>query len=207
MIDFLRGQVAHMEPEYMVLDVQGVGYRVFCPNPYAFAAKEADAVTVYIHHHVREDAILLFGFSSREEQKLFRKLIDVTGIGPRVALGILSGGSPEHVVAAIHQENIAFLTKLPGIGKKTAQRMILDLKDKLEGLGETTLFSSPQVAEQALNDSTIPGWPEAREGLKALGYTDTELDRVWQRLKGDIRPDEAVDLVMKKALKLLYAGL
>ena len=87
---FLRGQVVHLESEYIVLDVQGVGYRVFCPNPYAFA-KTDGTITVFTHHHVREDAILLFGFPTREEQKLFRKLIEVSGIGPRVALGILGG--------------------------------------------------------------------------------------------------------------------
>lgn len=204
MIDFLRGQVVLLESEYVVMDVQGVGYRVFSPNPYAFGAKKDETVTVFIHHHVREDAILLFGFATREEQKLFRKLIEVSGIGPRVALGILSGGSPEHIVAAIHQENISFLIKLPGIGKKTAQRMILDLKDKLDGLGAPSLFDEAPVLSHDSKDHA--GWPEAREGLKALGYTDAELDRVWLRLKESVAADEAVDSVMKKALKLLYAG-
>ncbi|WP_435924496.1 Holliday junction branch migration protein RuvA [Paenibacillus sp. DYY-L-2] len=206
MIDFLRGQVVHLEHEYVVLDVQGIGYQVFCPNPYAFAAKNQETITIYTHQHVREDAILLFGFPTREEQRLFRKLIEVSGIGPKVALGILSGGNPDTVVAAIHQENITFLTKLPGIGKKTAQRMILDLKDKLEGLGGmATLFDPVPAGAAALQDGH-PGWPEAREGLKALGYTEAELDRAWVKLKDQVAQDEAVDSVMKKALKLLYAG-
>ncbi|AWB45704.1 Holliday junction branch migration protein RuvA [Paenibacillus sp. CAA11] len=204
MIDFLRGTVAHLETEYIVLDVQGVGYRVFCPNPYAFAKSEG-TVTVYIHHHVREDAILLFGFASREEQKLFRKLIDVNGIGPRVALGILGGGTPDTVVSAIYQENITFLTKLPGIGKKTAQRIILDLKDKLDGIA-TGAVMIPSDTEVDLFNLGSEGWPEAKEGLKALGYTDVELDKVWHQLKDNVTPDESVDSVMKKALKLLYAG-
>lgn len=202
MIDFLRGPVVHLEQEYVVLDVQGVGYRVFCPNPYAFAKQEGP-VTVYIHHHVREDAIQLFGFPTREEQKLFRKLIEVSGIGPRVALGILSGGTPDHVISAIYQENLTFLTKLPGIGKKTAQRMILDLKDKLDGLGtipfQTGLF--------AIEEETVIGetsWQEARDGLKALGYTEAELDRVWLTLKKEGAEASSVDVLMKKALKLLY---
>ncbi|MNB73343.1 Holliday junction ATP-dependent DNA helicase RuvA [compost metagenome] len=202
MIDFLRGPVVHLEQEYVVLDVQGVGYRVFCPNPYAFAKQEGP-VTIYIHHHVREDAIQLFGFPTREEQKLFRKLIEVSGIGPRVALGILSGGTPDHVISAIYQENLTFLTKLPGIGKKTAQRMILDLKDKLDGLGtipfQTGLF--------AIEEETVIGetsWQEARDGLKALGYTEAELDRVWLTLKKEGAEASSVDVLMKKALKLLY---
>lgn len=205
MIDFLRGQVAQLEREYVVLDVHGVGYRVFCPNPYCFAAKNEEPVTIYIHHNVREDAILLFGFETREEQKLFRKLIEVSGIGPRVALGILSGGNPKAVVTAIQQENINFLIKLPGIGRKTAQRMILDLKDKLDEMGGASLFDPIPSGMEISQDSNL-GWPEAREGLKALGYTDAELDRVWQVLKDNLSSDEAVDSVMKKALKLLYAG-
>ncbi|MDO7908076.1 Holliday junction branch migration protein RuvA [Paenibacillus sp. JX-17] len=204
MIDFLRGPVVHLENEYVVLDVQGIGYRVFCPNPFVFAKSEGP-VTIYIHHHVREDAILLFGFPTREEQQLFRKLIEVSGIGPRVALGILTGGSPDSLVTAIYQENITFLTKLPGIGKKTAQRMILDLKDKLDGFGAaafaTGLFAVPVVEE---GDGS--SWSEAREGLKALGYTDTELDKVWLKLKKDISPDDSVDVMMKRALQMLFAG-
>lgn len=203
MIDFLRGQVVHYENEYIVMDVNGIGYRVFCPNPFVFAKSEG-TLTVYTHHHVREDAILLFGFPTRDEQKLFRKLIEVSGIGPRVALGILSGGNPETVVSAIYQENISFLVKLPGIGKKTAQRMILDLKDKLDGIstGEinTGLFAAH---EEETGDGSA--WNEAREGLKALGYTDGELDKVWIKIK-DQTAGESVDVLMKKALQLLYAG-
>ncbi len=207
MIDFVRGLVAHMENEYIVVDVQGVGYRVFCPNPYAFAAKgSSEPVTVYTHHSVREDAISLYGFSTREEQKLFRRLIDVTGIGPRVALGILAGGSPEKVVSAIQQENVTFLTKLPGIGKKTAQRMILDLKDRLDGFVTPSLgglFDNTVAAEAELDGG---GWKEAREGLEVLGYTDAELDKVWMELKEDLKPGEPVDALMKRALKVLYRG-
>lgn len=208
MIDFLRGQVAHLETEYIVLDVQGVGYRVFTPNPYAFA-KQDGAVTVFIHYHVREDATLLFGFSTREEQKLFRRLIDVNGVGPKVALGILAGcGKPEAVVTAIQQENITFLTKLPGIGKKTAQRIVLDLKDKLDGIGldihPGSLFTSITVTDEDSSDGST--WSEAREALKALGYTEAELDRVWKDLQHRIHADESVDSLMKKALQALFKG-
>ncbi|MBG9737449.1 Holliday junction branch migration protein RuvA [Paenibacillus alvei] len=208
MIDFLRGQVAHLETEYIVLDVQGVGYRVFTPNPYAFAKQDGE-VTAFIHYHVREDATLLFGFSTREEQKLFRRLIDVNGVGPKVALGILAGcGKPEAVVTAIQQENITFLTKLPGIGKKTAQRIVLDLKDKLDGIGldihPDSLFTSVTVADEDSSDGST--WSEAREALKALGYTEAELDRVWKDLQHRIHADESVDSLMKKALQALFKG-
>jgi len=205
MIDFLRGQVVHLESEYIVLDVHGVGYRVFCPNPYAFAKTEG-IITVFTHHHVREDAILLFGFPTRDEQKLFRKLIEVSGIGPRVALGILGGGSPEHVVSAIYQENISFLIKLPGIGKKTAQRMILDLKDKLEGFGDAAMMTGLFAIQEPEEEDGGSAWSEAREGLKALGYTDSELDKVWLKIKNSTASGESVDVLMKRALQQLFVG-
>ncbi|WP_138752381.1 Holliday junction branch migration protein RuvA [Paenibacillus sinopodophylli] len=211
MIDFLRGNVVHLEAEYIVLDVRDTGYRVFTPNPYVFAKKE-EPITVYIHHNVREDAILLFGFETREEQTLFRKLLEVSGIGPRVALGILSGGRPDAVIAAIQQENIAFLTKLPGIGKKTAQRMILDLKDKLVGAGlDGGLLTAAGVALD-LTSSRHSGqgagtaWQEAREGLTALGYTAAELDKAWLGLQHSVTSEETVDALMKRALQQLFKG-
>lgn len=205
MIDFLRGEVAYIEADYVALDVQGVGYQVYCPNPYFYGGKSNAVVTIYTHHHVREDAILLFGFTSQEERRLFRKLIEVSGIGPKVALGILSGGNPDAVIAAIHQENINFLIKLPGIGKKTAQRMILDLKDKLKDMGAPSLFDDFAVVEASGKESSS-SWQEAREGLKALGYTDSELDSAWKKLHDQISANDSIDVVMKKALKLLYAG-
>lgn len=205
MIDFLRGEVAYIEADYVALDVQGVGYQVYCPNPFYYSAKSNSVVTIYTHHHVREDAILLFGFTSQEERRLFRKLIEVSGIGPKVALGILSGGNPDAVIAAIHQENINFLIKLPGIGKKTAQRMILDLKDKLKDMGAPSLFDDFAVVEASAKESSS-SWQEAREGLKALGYTDSELDSAWKKLHDQISANDSIDVVMKKALKLLYVG-
>lgn len=211
MIDYLRGRIVHIEAEYVVMDVRDIGYRVFTPNPYAFAARE-DQATVYIHHHVREDAILLYGFESREQQTLFRKLLEVSGIGPRVALSILSAGRPEAVIAAIQQENVGFLTKLPGIGKKTAQRMILDLKDKLAGAGGDGAALAAAGLAAELGGETGAGqgdgtaWQEAREALAALGYTAAELDKAWVRLQDSVSPEEPVDVLMKRALQELFKG-
>lgn len=211
MIDYLKGRVVHLETEYIVVDVKDIGYRVFTPNPYVFARNE-EPVTIYIHQHVREDAILLYGFQTRDEQTLFRKLIDVSGIGPRVALGVLAGGKPETIIAAIQQENVAFLTKLPGIGKKTAQRMVLDLKDKLFGLldGEAgSLAAAGLLADFAVHPSDREGskaWQEAREALMALGYTSAELDKAWHGLQESVKADESVDSLMKRALQQLFKG-
>lgn len=212
MIDFLRGQIAHRETEYLVLDVGGVGYRVFCANPYAVLGSESgQLVTMFIHHHVREDAILLFGFSTREEQGLFRKLLEVSGIGPKVAIGILAAGRPEAVVTAIYQEDLTFLMKLPGIGKKTAQRIILDLKDKLADLplSEPTGRGSTTVA-QASGMTTKAGphaiWNEAKLALLALGYSEAETDRVWPQIKDKTDETSSVDMVVKLALQVLFRG-
>ncbi|MBB3109920.1 Holliday junction DNA helicase RuvA [Paenibacillus phyllosphaerae] len=211
MIDYVKGRVVHLDTEYIVVDVRDIGYQVYTPNPYQFA-KHDEAITVYTHHHVREDATLLFGFATREEQRMFRTLLDVSGIGPRVALGILAGGKPDAVAAAIRQENISFLTKLPGIGKKTAQRMILDLKDKLEAVSggfsitaDGVAFDTPQPAFEVAGEGGI-AWREAREGLSALGYTSAELDRAWQGMKDKVTPDETVDALMKRALGQLFKG-
>ncbi|MEC0213889.1 Holliday junction branch migration protein RuvA [Paenibacillus ehimensis] len=207
MIDFLRGTVAHRETEYVVLDVRGVGYRVFCANPYAVGAgKDGAEVTLYIHYHVREDAHLLFGFSSREEQSLFRLLLDVNGIGPKVAIGVLAGGRPEVIAAAIRQENLSFLTKLPGIGKKTAQRMVLDLKDKLgawtSGEEDGSVFGLPEIA--AAGQTASGAWAEAKAALLALGYTEAEADRAGQTVKPKLKGDETADAVTKLALQALF---
>ncbi|UJF31979.1 Holliday junction branch migration protein RuvA [Paenibacillus hexagrammi] len=208
MIDFVRGKVAFRESEYAVIDVHGVGYRVFCPNPYALSHKEDEDVTLYIHYHVREDAHLLFGFPTREEQSLFRLLLDVTGIGPKVALGILAGGGrPENVINAISQENVAFLTKLPGIGKKTAQRIILDLKDKLSHVSGSIVLETSIHLGASAGSSVMEGgkaWSEAKEALMALGYTETETDKTWAQIKLKVSDSDSVDVLMKLALQALY---
>jgi len=207
MIDFLRGKVVHCESEYAVLDVHGVGYRVFCPNPYALAHKTNEEITMFIHYHVREDAHLLFGFMTRDEQSLFRLLLEVSGIGPKVALGVLAGGGrPENVVAAISQENLAFLTKLPGIGKKTAQRIILDLRDKLSSVSLTSPEAAVALSVVGATQVSEHGnaWTEAKEALMALGYTEAEADKAWLQVKPKAQPYDSVDVLMKLALQALY---
>lgn len=208
MIDFLRGKPAHIEADYVVLDVHGVGYRVFCANPYAIKAKESEELTLFIHHYVREDAIQLFGFLTREEQALFRRLLEVSGIGPRMALGILAAGKPDEVVAAIYQENVHFLMKLPGIGKKTAQRIILDLKDKLADLsfGAAAAASAAAAAAGAAvqGSGEFPAWAEAKQALLALGYSEAEADKAWAALQGKASPEASADKLIKQALQVLF---
>jgi Holliday junction DNA helicase RuvA len=203
MIDFLKGIPVLIESDCIVLDVRDVGYRIFCANPHQYANKTEQSVILYTHHYVREDVVLLFGFATREEQTLFRKLLEVSGIGPRVALGMLSGGTPEAIVHAITHDDTVFLTRLPGIGKKTAQRLVLDLRDKLETSGIMERMSKTTLAKST--DTGHPmAWREAKEALLALGYSEAETDRAWRDVKGKMRDSDHAEQLIKLALQLLY---
>lgn len=207
MIDYLRGKVAHVESEYVVLDVRDVGYQVYTPNPYGLARND-ESLQLFTYHHVREDAMQLFGFTTRDEQALFKRLLEVSGIGPKVALGVLAGGRPENVVAAIQQENLAFLTKLPGIGKKTAQRMILDLKDKLGTIDSRWAVAAMIDLQQpeAQPEEGGASWAAAREALAGLGYKEAELDKAWLSMKDRVTGGESPDTLIKLALQQLFQG-
>jgi Holliday junction DNA helicase RuvA len=208
MIDFLRGKLVYRESDYIVLDVSGVGYRLFCANPFAITADEGKELTLYAHHYVREDAAILFGFQTREAQALFRKLLVVSGIGPRVALGILSAGHPEAVVTAIYQEDINFLVKLPGIGRKTAQRIVLDLKDKLADLPMLQAAASPISNTATAVGSRTGGiaWQEAKQALRALGYSEAEADRIWPAIQDSAAAGATADVLIKLGLQALFKG-
>lgn len=202
MYDYLKGQVTRVTPEYAVLDVQGIGYQLYTPNPYAFRMNN-QLQQIYVHMHVREDAQTLFGFTSLEQRELFRKLIQVSGIGPKGALAILASGSPTHVIQAIELEDEAFLVKFPGVGKKTARQMILDLKGKLGSLMDTVELPSGE------NELPLFGvnpheqeLEEAMLALTALGYSEKELLKVKPQLEEDDSLS-TTDAYMKQALKLL----
>ena len=179
MIGFLRGKVAGLLPEYCLLDVAGVGYRVFISAATRGQLRLGEEATLYTHLAVREDALLLYGFSRQEEYEIFQLLISVSGIGPKVALGALSAISVEALCQALRGQQLAQLTKLPGIGKKTAERLILELKDKVRA-GED------EDGEDSAGDTfTAPGGEEriaeAMVALTALGYSAAEIEPVLRR--------------------------
>ena len=194
MYDYIKGKVTRVTPEYLVIEQQGIGWQIFAPNPYSFGL---DELQVFLHHHVREDAQLLFGFPTLEQRELFRKLISVSGIGPKGALAILASGQPQHVIEAIEREDESYLVKFPGVGKKTARQMILDLKGKL-----TEFFGDPFDPEEMntllSNDQTE--LEEAMLALGALGYSEREITKVKPQLR-DLDLD--TEGFMKKALQLL----
>ena len=179
MIGFLRGKVAHLLPDYCLLDVGGVGYRVFIAAATRSRLQIGEEATLFTHLSVREDAMTLYGFYSQEEYNVFEQLISVSGIGPKVALGILSAITVDKLCAAIHGQQLTVLTKLPGIGKKSAQRLILELKDKLAA-GSTEELSFEIEGAPAISDDTIS---EATAALVSLGYSQAEIDPVLRRAK------------------------
>jgi Holliday junction DNA helicase RuvA len=137
MIAFLRGQILDRQPNLLIVNVQGVGYEVHVPLSTYYDVGDAGAdVALHIHTHVREEAFHLYGFLTTIEQQLFERLIAISGIGPKLAVAVLSGIEPRDLIHAVQRGDIARLTGIPGVGRKTAERMILELKDRLAQLGE-----------------------------------------------------------------------
>ncbi len=160
MIAHLRGRLLSKQPNQAIIEAGGVGYDLTISIPtFTELPNAGGEVSLHVHTHVREDALALFGFLRIEEKKLFEKLIGVSGIGPKLAVTILSGMSTEFMVAAIRGNDIAQLTKIPGIGKKTAERMVLELRDKLDAFG-----AAPAAAK------TTPVEEDVLSALVNLGY-------------------------------------
>ncbi|WP_053364205.1 Holliday junction branch migration protein RuvA [Bacillus sp. FJAT-27251] len=196
MYEYIRGKVDFISPEYIVIDNGGIGFQINAPNPFAYSKDIGKEVQVFTYHHVREDVMALYGFRSREEKTLFMKLLNVTGIGPKGALAILASGEPQQVVQAIENEDEAFLVKFPGVGKKTARQMILDLKGKLQNIVPDFFPNLFQPEE----DGQSSDLDEALLALKALGYSEREIQKVVPELK---KEKLATDQYIKKALQKL----
>ncbi|MGN1401342.1 MAG: Holliday junction branch migration protein RuvA [Bacillus sp. (in: firmicutes)] len=199
MYEYIKGTVEYVGPHYIVIDNNGIGYRIMTPNPFVFSV-DGRELKLYTYHYVREDQESLFGFRSQEEKNLFEKLLDVTGIGPKGALAIIGSGQVGQVVQAIEQEDEKFLVKFPGVGKKTARQMILDLKGKLENIVPDyfpDLFTSEQAVHRLPDHENLE---EAMEALKALGYSEREIQKVGKTLEKEHRTTEEY---IKMALQLL----
>jgi Holliday junction DNA helicase RuvA len=163
-IAHLRGRILEKHPNRIVVDVNGVGYDVAVPLSTFYGLGESGAeIALRIHTHVREDALLLFGFSTGLEQDLFERLISVSGIGPKVALAVLSGIEPADLMTAIQRADHARLTAIPGIGKKTAERIVVELKDRLPKAELATAAEGPAVSSSTLRDDVL-------SALVNLGY-------------------------------------
>lgn len=171
MIAQVRGRLLRKEPQEAVVDVGGVGYRVAIPlSTFYRIGEPGDEVTLLTHTHVREDALALFGFLTAAEQALFERLIAVSGVGPKLALSILSGIEAPHLVAALRSSDVVRLTRIPGVGKKTAERLVLELKDKMAGLAATE-EAAPAVGPAASAKEDLVS------ALVHLGYSRPEAEK------------------------------
>ena len=182
MYNYIKGIVDEIKSTSIVLDNNGVGYEIYTPNPFAF--EEGKDYKVYVYQYIREDEMSLYGFKKCEEKELFLKLIDVKGLGPKMALPIIAMGSISGISDAINRENILYLKKFPKIGDKLARQMILDLKGKLELTGEVI----------ALDESD-----ELLEALKGLGYKDKDIKMILPRVNKENKLEDQI----KEALRLL----
>lgn len=191
MYEYLKGEITKITPNYIVCEVAGIGYLLNVANPYTWSARLNTVTQVYVYQVVREDAQTLFGFISADEKAIFLKLIGVTGIGPKSALAIIARDDNDGLVAAIDKNDIAYLIKFPGVGKKTASQMILDLAGKFN---PQTAVTIPTVSGNAELD-------EALEALEALGYRSAELKKIEKKLIQENK--QTTEDYIKLALKLL----
>jgi len=188
MIARLRGKPAANTPEGLILDVNGVGYLVHATPTAVRKGDAADEITVETYLHVREDALQLYGFADREERELFIHLLAVSGIGPKVALGVVSGSPVAELRRAIVRGDSARFQAIPGIGKKTAERIVLELKEKL---------GDPALAP--VGGGSGEQHVVARDALVELGWTLLDAERALADVDTDLSPEERVRLALKRA--------
>ncbi|MBX2883332.1 MAG: Holliday junction branch migration protein RuvA [Granulosicoccus sp.] len=194
MIGRLRGVLLEKNPPSMLIDVQGVGYEVDAPMSTFYALPDIDAsVSLFTHLIVREDAQLLYGFASRTERALFRALLKVNGVGAKVALAILSGMSSDEFLSCVASKDVTALVRVPGIGKKTAERLLVELQDKVDTL---EIGGLPTGDRPKTNDA--PARAQAEEALAALGYKPVEITRL---LDQHASPEQGVEQMIRAALR------
>jgi Holliday junction DNA helicase RuvA len=196
MIAHLRGTLISKQPSQAIVEAGGVGYEVAISVPtFTSLPNAGEQVSMHIHTHVREDALALFGFLRLEEKRLFEKLIAVSGIGPKLAMTILSGMQTQALVAAIAGNDAAQLTKIPGVGKKTAERMVLELRDKLEGI---------LPAAQARAAAASPLHDDLLSALLNLGYQKPAAENAIEKAGKNIRPEQqGFEQMFREALNWL----
>jgi Holliday junction DNA helicase RuvA len=198
MIGFLKGKLAAKLPPTLLIDVNGVGYELEAPmSTFYGLPATGEAVALFTHLVVREDAHILFGFGTDGERRLFRGLLKVSGVGPKIALGILSGASVEEFLRTIEAEDVAMLSRIPGIGRKTAERVIIEMRDSVQKLSLPTPGGATLGAPAAQSAQS-----EAYAALIALGYKPPEVTRL---LKHADEPGLSTTEIIRRALKSAVA--
>lgn len=199
MIAFLRGRILDKHPNRLIVDVQGVGYDVHVPlSTYYDVGDPGGEVALRVHTHVREDALQLYGFLTAFEQQVFERLIGISGIGPRLAIAVLSGIDPRELAGAVQRADVARLTAIPGVGRKTAERIVLELKDRLAQLaGAAPGAPGPASAADRLRDDLV-------SALVNLGYHRPQAEKtVESTLKsgGELGFEQALRRVLKDLMR------
>ena len=197
MIGFLRGRIADKQPNRLIVDVQGVGYEVTVPlSTFYDVGDEGAEIALRIHTHVREDALQLYGFLTELERQLFERLIGISGIGPKLAVAVLSGMEPRDLINAVQRGDVARLTSIPGVGKKTSERIVLELRDRLTQVTVT----APAGAHQADDGDRLRD--DLLSALQNLGYhrpqAEKAIDSTLQTM-----PDSTFEHALKSALREL----
>lgn len=200
MYEYLTGVVTFINPYYLVIETNGIGYQIALGNPYRYSSKLNKEIKLYVHQVIREDAHLLYGFDSLEEKQLFLRLVSVSGIGPKSALAIMASDDHSGLIQAVETGDVTYLTKFPGVGKKTAQQMILDLKGKLGELESSEAAVAAMTATEAVTTSN-QALAEALEALSALGYSDREIKRITKQLEA--LGETTTDVYLSNALKFM----
>ncbi len=200
MIAVLRGHLLEKHPSRLIVDVHGVGYDVSVPLSTFYTAGDPGAeIVLRIHTHVREDQLALFGFATMLEQALFERLIAISGIGPRLALAVLSGMEPRELSTAIERGDLAKLTRIPGVGKKTAERIVVELRDRLpKALAAVTGAAPAAAPADARRD-------DLASALVNLGYDRRTFDKTLDAVLADA-PDASFEQHLRAALKALSRG-
>ncbi len=181
MYEYIKGMIDNVEPGYISLDNNGIGYKIYVSNPYSFEVGKE--YKVFLYEQIREDENSLYGFKTIEERDLFLKLINVKGLGPKMALPLFSSGSLDGIIDAIERENIIYLKKFPKIGDKVARQIILDLKGKLVSNKDATIIKDDELVE----------------ALSALGYKNVDINKVLPKIDKSLSIEDKI----KEALKLL----
>ena len=196
MIAVLKGSIAEKTPSRVVVDVGGVGYAVLVPlSTFYVLGEPGAAVTLRIHTHVREDVLALYGFQTRLEQDLFERLIAINGVGPKLALSVLSGIEPAELIRAVRTQDVARLTSIPGIGKKTAERIGLELKDRLPASLQAAGPAPPSTPGDQLRDDLL-------SALVNLGYQRPVAEKAVEKIL-QAQPEAHFEAALKDVLRAL----
>jgi holliday junction DNA helicase RuvA len=197
MIAHLKGKLTYKSPIEIAIDVNGVGYQVFVPLSTFYALPELEEdIFLDIHTHMREESLKLFGFYTTDEKRIFEKLIAINKVGPKLALTILSGMSPAELFTTIDSNDIGKLSTIPGIGRKTAERLILEMRDKMDGISLDSEIKQDSIPQNGL-------FKDALSALVNLGYKKNQAEQTLKKAYPEGESGESIEDIIKKSLNLL----